>query len=173
MALIPIIIVAVMVVGLVFLLLPEKQPPTESPPESVATVFEEVVESPVVRLGERRVDETPPADVVSRDTAVPTQTNTYRNGTYTADASYYTPKRREHIISVTLLLQDDVITSADVRYDGVEAKTPSHLQFDGAYESLVLGVEVDTLDLSRVGGASLTTTAFNEALADITSDASL
>ena len=102
-----------------------------------------------------------------------TEKNTYNNGTYTANATYFTPKRVQHNISVTLTINDDVITAADVLYDDAEAKTPSHTGFDGAYEQLVLGVEIDNLDLARVGGASLTTVAFNEALADIASDASL
>ena len=103
----------------------------------------------------------------------PTEAYTYIDGTYTADAEYYTPKRVKHVISVTLEIQDDAISSADVRYDGADARTPSHLNFDGAYRPVTVGVAVDDLDLSRVGGASLTTVAFNEALTDIISDASV
>ena len=166
MPLIPIVIIGVIVIaGLAFFLLPNRQPP-EPPAASVTTTVTKV-DLPVAPPAERREDE------VSLEPAVPAQTSVYRDGTYTANAEYYTPKRRKHVISVTLSLRDDVITAADVRYDDAEARTPSHTRFDGAYESLVLGVEMDELDLSRVGGASLTTTAFNEALGDITSDASL
>ncbi len=160
-----IIIGVVVIAGLAFFLLPNRQPP--EPPATSATATVTETDFPAVPPAERR------ENVVPLEPAVPTQTNVYRDGTYTANAEYYTPKRRKHVISVTLSLQDDVIAGADVQYDGAEAKTPSHIRFDGAYETLVLGVEMDDLDLSRVGGASLTTTAFNEALGDITSDASL
>ena len=160
MPLIPVVIIGVVVIaGLAFFLLPNRQPP--EPPAASATATVTEVDFPAAPPAERRED------------AVPAQTSVYRDGTYTANAEYYTPKRRKHVISVTLSLRDDVIAGVDVQYDGAEARTPSHTRFDGAYESLVLGVEMDELDLSRVGGASLTTTAFNEALGDITSDASL
>lgn len=162
MPLIPIVLIigVVVIAGFVFFMLPSRQSPEPPAPSAATTVTD--VALPLTPSLERRIE-----DVVLL------QTNTYRNGTYTTHASYYTPKRQKHVISVTLSLQDDVITAADVQYDSAAAKTPSHTRFDGAYESLVLGVEMDDLDLSRVGGASLTTTAFNETLADIASDASL
>lgn len=173
MPLILIVIVGVVVVaGLAFFLLPNRQPPEPPATSATATVtdadlFPIEVERPVALPVERRENE------VSLDAAAPTQMGAYRDGTYTANAEYYTPKRQKHVISVTLSLRDDVVADVAVQYDGAKAKTPSHTRFDGAYEALVLGVEMDDLDLSRVGGASLTTTAFNEALGDITSDASL
>lgn len=166
MLLILVVIIGVVVIaGLAFFFLPNRQPPEPTVTNATATVAE--VDFPAAPTAERRADE------LSLEPAAPTQTNVYRDGTYTANAEYYTPKRRKHVISVTLSLRDDVIADVDVQYDGAGAKTPSHTRFDGAYETLVLGVEMDDLDLSRVGGASLTTTAFNEALGDITSDASL
>lgn len=166
MLLVLVVIIGVVVIaGLAFFLLPNRQPP--EPPATSATATVTETDLPIAPLAERR------EDAVPLEPVVPMQANVYRDGTYTANAEYYTPKRRKHVISVTLSLRDDVIAGADVQYDGAEAKTPSHIRFDGAYEALVLGVEMDDLDLSRVGGASLTTTAFNEALGDITSDASL
>jgi hypothetical protein len=46
-------------------------------------------------------------------------------------------------------------------------KTPSHTGFDTAYEAEVVGQPLDDLRLSRTGGASLTSDAFNEAVTDI------
>ena len=168
-----IIIIISAITGLLLFVFPNEQSSTEQQPEQTATVDKEVntvriqqVEQQT-QLPQRPVTDTPP----ETGTTSATQ-NTYSNGTYTANASYFTPKRVQHNISVTLTVNNDTITAADVLYDGKEAKTPSHTNFDGAYEQRILGVEIDNLDLARVGGASLTTVAFNEALADIASDAS-
>ena len=167
-----IIVVISAIAGLLFFISPDRQSPTEQPePERKAnadlmqemegeTQFPEPLPKPLTT-------ETPP-----EASTTSSEQSAYTDGTYTANASYFTPKRVQHNISVTLTINDDVITAADVLYDGAEARTPSHTNFDGAYEQIVLGVEIDDLDLARVGGASLTTTAFNETLADIATEAS-
>ena len=86
---------------------------------------------------------------------------------YEAEASYFTPKRTEHDIGVTLELEGTTIVAADVTYDGGAPTTPQHSAFDGAYASEVIGKNVNDVQLSRVGGASLTSDAFNEAVAEI------
>ena len=89
----------------------------------------------------------------------------YTDGTYSATASYFTPRNVEHDIEVQLTVNDDVVTGAEVLYDGSpSAATPSHSRFDGAYTSEVVGVALDDISLSRTGGASLTSEAFNEAV---------
>lgn len=87
--------------------------------------------------------------------------------TYTAEASYLTPRRTEHVIDVTLTIDGTTITNADVTYDGGAAATPSHAGFDNAFEAAVIGQNINTISLSRVGGASLTSNAFNDAVAEI------
>ena len=157
-----IIIIAIgAVAGLLFVVSPNEQEYIEATGREVDTALTQESAQPV-QQAESAVTHTTPAEK-----------NTYNNGTYTANATYFTPKRVQHNISVSVTINNDIITDADVLYDDAEAKTPSHIGFDGAYEQRVLGAEVDNLDLARVGGASLTTTAFNEALADITSNASL
>ena len=90
------------------------------------------------------------------------------SGTYVAEASYLTPRRTNHDIEVSLTLEDNVVTAAEVLYDGESnASTPNHSSFDAAYESEVIGKSLDEISLSRVGGASLTSNAFNEAVAEI------
>ncbi|MEM9336842.1 MAG: hypothetical protein AAGA35_03240 [Patescibacteria group bacterium] len=91
---------------------------------------------------------------------------------FSASASYFTPRRTEHDILVTLTLKDRVVVDADVTYDGGAAATPSHTRFDDAYRSEVIGKRLNEISLSRTGGASLTSDSFNEALADIKSQAS-
>lgn len=92
---------------------------------------------------------------------------TVQERTVSADASYFTPRRTEHAIAVTLTLDGTTITAADVSYDGGAAVTPQHSAFDAAYESVVIGQDINQISLSRVGGASLTSDAFNQAVAEI------
>lgn len=81
-----------------------------------------------------------------------------------AKVTYLTPRRDEHEIEVTLTLDGPTITAADVSYDGGGPKSPNHESFDTAFEDVVIGQDVSDLSVSRVGGASLTSDAFNEAV---------
>lgn len=88
--------------------------------------------------------------------------------TYKARGEYLTPARTNHIIDVTLTLQDGVVTDADVIYDeGAGFSNPHQQRFDGAYKAQVVGKRLDEINLSRVGGASVTSRSFNEVIADI------
>jgi len=87
--------------------------------------------------------------------------------TYSAMASYFTPNRTEHEMLVTLELDGETIIDANVDYDGADAQTPMHTAFDNAYQNVVIGQNINTVELSRVGGASLSSEAFNEAVAEV------
>lgn len=82
-------------------------------------------------------------------------------------AKYKTPTHYTHVLDVTLNLDDRRVTSLSVLYDGHEAQTPQHKAFASAISEEVLEKNIANLSLVRVGGASLTTRAFNEALAEI------
>lgn len=90
-------------------------------------------------------------------------------GTFTASGRYLTPARTNHEIDVTLTINAaGIITAADVVYDGGDGfSNPNQERFDNAYSTLVIGQSIDTVSLSRVGGASLTSRAFNDAVAEI------
>ena len=105
-----------------------------------------------------------PEESIVHETA-PTPAPTVQ--TYTAEAGYLTPARQELSIEVSLTVDSDgVITDADVTYDGKQDgySNPNQKRFDDAYERFVIGEEIDGLELSQVGGSSLTTGAFNDAL---------
>lgn len=86
---------------------------------------------------------------------------------HAATASYLTPRRKEHQVEVTLKLNGSTITDATVSYDGGKPSTRNHKAFDKAYKTKVIGQNIEEVSLSRVGGASLTTNAFNQAVEDI------
>jgi len=127
-----------------------------------------------------RTEETPSTEMntemdtnseTSATTGATSQDNTsvYANGTYSASASYITPGRSTHNVNVTLTLANDIITDTKVTFTGDENRTTSGMQskFTAAYQTLVVGKKIDDLSLSRVGGASLTTGAFNKALEEV------
>jgi hypothetical protein len=87
--------------------------------------------------------------------------------TYSAEASYFTPNRTEHEMLITLELEGETVVDANVTYDGAPAQTPNHSNFDNAYTAEVIGKNINNIELSRVGGASLTSNAFNDGVAEI------
>jgi hypothetical protein len=70
-------------------------------------------------------------------------------------------------MEVTLDLDGETIVDANVAYNGGTAQTPQHISFDEAYLTQVIGQDINNVQLSRVGGSSLTSAAFNEAVTDI------
>jgi len=117
-------------------------PPTQNPP---------ALESDDTTMGELDVN-------ASIETAAQT---------FVAETSYFTPRRTQHNMVITFELTGETVTDINVDYDGAPAATPAHMGFDSAYKSEVLGENINNIQLSRVGGASLTSTAFNEAVAEV------
>lgn len=93
------------------------------------------------------------------------------SGVFTGEASYSTG-RAIHELVVTLTLENDIVVATDMLYDGDgEPATPMLTSFNDAYETEVIGKDIDDIELSRVGGASWTSDAFNEAVAEIKASA--
>ncbi len=159
------------VIGVVAFTVMQSDPAVES---EVILVTEEVrtpeEESPIVPEAETAVS-TEPETVADaeRDDGDATE---FADGSYTAQTSYFTPRRTEHTMDVTLVLEDNIVTEASILWDGeVTPKTPNHSGFDEAYKEVVLGLSLDEIQLSRVGGASLTSESFNEAVKAIETQA--
>jgi hypothetical protein len=102
-------------------------------------------------------------------TPAPVNTNTYKNGTYRTQASYRTPGG-QYQIDVTLSVFDDKITNTTVSWNAGGNDGYSN-SFNRSYQSSVTGQDLGTVHPSRIGGASLTTRAFNSALDTIRSQA--
>jgi cytoskeletal protein RodZ len=90
---------------------------------------------------------------------------------YLSEQTYLTPARTSHELEVSLSVADDgTVVGANVTYDNQDGYSNSHQErFDEAYRDEVVGKKLSEIELSRVGGASLTSEAFNEAVADIRS----
>ncbi|GAA5091256.1 hypothetical protein GCM10025760_18160 [Microbacterium yannicii] len=95
----------------------------------------------------------------------------YADGTYTADGSYATPESVE-TIAVTVTLEDDVITTVKVAGDPQKRESEQFQgQFIGGIADVVVGHDIDDIQVSRVAGSSLTSGGFNDAIETIKSEA--
>lgn len=104
-----------------------------------------------------------------------TQELAYETGSYTGESSYDLPNGVTHDMAVNMTIDGDMITEVEVVYNGDDTtgSTDYQVRFNEEIESLVVGQQVDNVDLSRVGGASLTTAGFNRAFADIKATAAV
>ncbi len=99
------------------------------------------------------------------------KTSTYKDGTYTATGSYNSPAGPEQV-KVTLVLKGDLVTDATVVS---LATNPASKRFQGEfvtnYKELVVGKSIDSLNLTKVAGSSLTGKGFNDAVTQIKTQA--
>lgn len=114
------------------------------------------------------------AEVVANDT---TETSTgaqeYEDGTYTAMGEYVSPGGPE-TISITLTIKDDIITAASA---DPQATLPFSVRMQEAFTSgfaeLVVGQNIDDVELDKVSGSSLTPKGFNDAVVQIKAQAKI
>ncbi len=108
---------------------------------------------------------------VTSETNPEIQNLIYTDGTYSAIGNYNSPGGAE-TIGVSLVLKDDIITSATVT---AQATRPQSKMFQdmfiGAFASQVVGKNIADLNLSKISGSSLTPKGFNDAVAKIKAQA--
>lgn len=91
----------------------------------------------------------------------------YKDGSYSSTANYRTPGGTNNI-KVSIVLTGDLITSVETKDQYQDGESQPYISdFKSAISGKVVGKKINSLNLSRVGGASLTTKGFNAALADI------
>lgn len=115
---------------------------------------------------------TPESSATTDDTASGEGTSAYADGTYTADGSYTSPGGEE-TITVTVTLADGVIE--DVEVENPETTNPNSQRYQGEFidgiAAEVVGVPLDEVSVDRVGGSSLTSGGFEDALETIRDEA--
>ncbi len=95
----------------------------------------------------------------------------YKNGTYTKTVTYSVPHEK-NTIKVTLTVKDGAITQVSNEHDYADRESTRYVdRFENAISTAVVGKKLDNISLSRVGGASLTTRGFMNALSAIVNDA--
>jgi len=90
--------------------------------------------------------------------------NSYKDGTYTAQGEYLSPGGEEQV-GVEATLADGVVT--DVIFTP-KATRPTSVKFQGqfatGYKEMVVGKNIDEVELDTVSGSSLTPKGFTDAL---------
>jgi hypothetical protein len=88
----------------------------------------------------------------------------YKNGTYSIDSNYESPAGSESI-KIKLTVSDDKIEALEITPTATDKQSIQYQnRFKSSINSQTVGKKIDDLSLSRVGGASLTTNAFNKSL---------
>ena len=113
------------------------------------------------------------------DTFIPADSNittpvTYKDGLYQVISTYQVPNGKEHQLFFEVVMRDDLLLGSSVSFGGDTDGTSTKWQtgFLNAYAKEIIGKNISELNLARVGGASLTTGAFNQALAMVKEEAS-
>ncbi|MBP9828200.1 calcium-binding protein [Patescibacteria group bacterium] len=100
-----------------------------------------------------------------------TTNNSYKDGTYSATGDYISPGGPE-TVGITLTLENGIITAASAE---VQATLPASVnwqtQFSNGLSAAVVGKSLDEVKLDKVSGSSLTPSGFNEAVAEIKTEA--
>ena len=108
------------------------------------------------------------------DSSVDTGADTsaaYTDGTYEATGDYVSPAGPSQV-TVELTLEGDVVTDVTVTPLATDPTSKGfQTQFADGIAAAVVGQDIDTLNVSRVGGSSLTSGGFNDALEQIKADA--
>jgi len=163
----PIIIVVVLVViagaGAAFFVLDTDS----SEVKEEVTAVEETTEVSTF-LPETTMEEMMEGDGMSEDHMSQMMDGDFKNGFYYSESTYTVPSGHEEAIKVQINLTDDKIRTAKIDFEGIVGTSRLYQKrFSNEFESVVVGKEIADLDLARVGGASLTTKAFNKALEEV------
>ncbi len=105
----------------------------------------------------------PPTDTTKR--------SAYKDGTYSATGSYMSPGGADRL-GVSLTLKNDIVTSLTVTNmagDGTSDRYQD--KFIGGIQTLVVGKNIDSLNVDVVSGSSLTHKGFEDAVTQIKAQA--
>lgn len=95
----------------------------------------------------------------------------YTDGTYTENGAYVSPAGPSEV-TVEITLKDDTVTAVTVTPLQTDPTAKGfQTKFADGIADVIVGHDIDTLNVSRVGGSSLTSGGFNDALAKIKAEA--
>ena len=96
----------------------------------------------------------------------------YKDGTYSATTQYSGPRGYSNSIGVSVTVKDGIVTAVKTTQNYSDRESGMYIDsFENALRSAVVGKSLDGLQLNRIGGATLTTVAFDDAIASIQSEA--
>jgi len=116
------------------------------------------------------VADTKPASTVETTVAVDAS---YKDGVYSTTGNYVAPSGPE-TIDVTMTVKDGAIADVSVVANATNAASKKfQAMFVDGCKMMVVGQKLSMLSLSKVSGSSLTPKGFNDAIAEIRTQASV
>lgn len=95
----------------------------------------------------------------------------YKDGTYSASATYLTPGGTEKV-DIKVTVASDTVSAVEFTGHPTTREAETYQgQFEENLDDQVVGKELDEINLSRVSGSSLTPNGFNKALEVVKNDA--
>jgi hypothetical protein len=135
--------------------LPQTTTTTETTPKAVGTAPQQ--NTPVTTQPEGSVSQQPVSQVIAQPQKLSTS------------VTYPVPEEHTNTLSVTVVLSKGIITDVTFSENPTNGESREYYEkFTRSFnKSAVVGKTLKDVSLSRVGGASLTTKAFNDALSDL------
>lgn len=95
----------------------------------------------------------------------------YADGTYSAEGDYTSPAGPSSVL-VEITIQNDSVAAVTVTPESTDPTAKGfQTQFANGIADVIVGRDLDILEVSRVGGSSLTSGGFNDALEKIKAEA--
>jgi len=105
-------------------------------------------------------------------TSASTATSGYKYGTYTASQSYSVPHGGQNTVKATITIASGKITAVTTSDDYTDGESAQYVySFENSVSGVVVGQSIGSTSFSRIGGASLTSSAFYNALDTIATQA--
>ncbi len=109
---------------------------------------------------------TPTPTITETPNTTPTTNN--QTQTYTKTVQYEVPKRHINTLKVTVTLNGRIIESVITESNYTDHESQEYIgSFKSSLNSVVVGKSIDELDPIDIGGASLTSDAFFDAISQI------
>ncbi len=168
---IPLVVLVVLPIGVLAYMSAQRRALAPASPEPVVTTPVTSAE-PTPTPTTTPVATTPEATKETAPAPTPAVKKTvYQDGRYSAIGEYRSPGGAEEI-AVVLTLQNDKITEVTVEPKATIPKSVFYQDvFIKNFQPLVLGKNIDEVQLDKVSSSSLTPKGFNDALAKIKADA--
>lgn len=159
--------------GTIIIITPTNVPTTTNNPVTTPTqsnINPTTITKPTVTSGPNPTA-TPVPTATPTPVPTPVTTYNYMNGIYTV-LQKYTVEGKQDSITVQLTIQNDYASDLTDTYTYSSTKSKSYQDsFESKIRSLIVGKAINNISVSRVGGASVTTDAFNQAFSQIKNNA--
>jgi uncharacterized protein with FMN-binding domain len=114
-----------------------------------------------------KAPQTSTAQVVASTSTSSSTPSSYKNGTYNATGTYYSPGG-EQSLKVQLTISNNTVVASSVTPGANDPTSTSYESlFIGGYKSQVVGKKINTIKVTGASGSSLTAQGFTNALKQI------